>query len=96
MKQMKKVEVIIESAYMKMFLELFSKNSIKDYTLIRDIEGHGSHGLKSADDITDVFSNNYIFTVCEEHTFENMKEDVRAFIKRYGGKCIVSDVMMLL
>lgn len=96
MKEMKKVEVIVESVYMKRLLELFRENNIEGYTLIKDIEGCGGHGLKSADEVTDVFSNDYIFTLCKESEFENMKEDIRAFIKRYGGKCIVSDATLLL
>ncbi len=93
---MKKVEVIIESIYINRFLKLLTKYEITGYTLIKDIAGNGSHGLKTADDITDVFSNNYIFTVCEEEKYLCMQEDIRSFIKKYGGKCIVSDVMMLL
>lgn len=48
-----------------------------------------------ADEITDVFTNNYIFTVCDEEKFLFMIEDIRSFIKKYGGKCIITDVMLL-
>lgn len=96
MNTMKKVEVITESVYMKKLLELFKEKGIEGYTLIKDIEGCGGHGLKSADEVTDVFSNHYIFTVCEAEKFDTMKEDIRSFIKKYGGKCIVSDAMLLL
>ena len=88
--------MIIESIYTKRSLDLFKEKMIEGYTLIKDIEGYGGHGLKSADEVTDVFSNNYIFTICEEIVFESMKEDIRAFIKKYGGKCIISDAQMLL
>jgi len=96
MKNMKKVEIIIESIYINRLLELFMQYNITGYTIIKDIQGSGVHGLKTADDITDVFSNNYIFTVCEEQTEQNMQEDIRIFIKKYGGKCMVSDVMVLM
>ena len=95
MKNMKKVEIIIESVYINRLLELFKKYEISGYTIIKDIQGCGGHGLKTADDITDVFSNNYIFTVCNEQIYLNMQEAIRSFIKKYGGKCIVSDVMLL-
>ena len=96
MKQMKKVEVIIESIYVNRLIELFKESGVTGYTIIRDIEGYGGHGLKSADEANDLLSNNYIFTVCEEDKFENMIEKIRAFIDRYGGKCIVSDSLVLL
>jgi nitrogen regulatory protein PII len=96
MKNMKKVEVIIESVYEHRLIELFKKYDISGYTIIKDIEGYGGHGLKTADDVSDVFRNFLIFTVCEEEKYQKMDSDIRSFLNRYGGKCILSDVMLLL
>lgn len=96
MKNMKKVELIIEAVYINRLLELFKKHEISGYTIIKDIEGSGGHGLKTADDVTDIFSNIYIFTVCEAVAYQNMDKDIRNFLNKYGGKCILSDVMLLL
>jgi nitrogen regulatory protein PII len=96
MKKMKKIEIIFESVYLNRLIELFDKKDITGYTIIRDVEGKGITGIKSADEITDVFKNNYIFTVCDEDKLMSIVEDIRAFIKRYGGRCIVSDVSWVL
>lgn len=96
MVKMKKVEVIIEAVYINRLIDLLNTNGITKYTLMKDIEGFGGHGMRSADDAMDAFSNDYIFTVCEEEKFEAFKEELRAFINRYGGKCFVADCMMLL
>jgi hypothetical protein len=96
MKSMKKVELIIEAVYIKRLLELFKKHEINGYTIIKDIEGRGGHGLKTADDVSDVFTNIYVFTVCEENVFISMKEEIRTFVKKYGGKCIITDAMVIL
>jgi len=96
MKSMKKVELVIEAIYINRVLELFEKHKISGYTLIKDIEGAGGHGLKMADDVTDVFSNDLIFTVCDEEKWVEMKEEIRIFEDKYGGKCFVSDTMMLI
>lgn len=96
MKQMKKVELIIESVYINRLLELFANHDIHGYTIVKDIEGCGSHGLRTADDASDIFSNIYVFTLCEQKSFEHMEKDIRKFLSRYGGKCILSDVMMLV
>ena len=93
---MKKVEIIIESIYLNRLLDLFMENGVTGYTIIRDIEGYGGHGLKTADEANDLLSNNYIFTVCEEEKIENMIEKIRSFINKYGGKCILSDTQVLL
>ena len=93
---MKKIEIIIESIYLNRLIELFDRKEITGYTIIRDVEGKGITGIKSADEITDVFSNNYVFTVCDEDKLMNIVEDIRRFIKKYGGRCIVSDVSWVL
>ena len=96
MKNMKKIEIIIESIYLNRLIELFDRKEITGYTIIRDVEGKGITGIKSADEKTDVFSNNYDFTVCDEDKLMNIVEDIRRFIKKYGGRCIVSDVSWVL
>ena len=96
MKNMKKIEIILESVYLNRLIELFDRKEITGYTIIRDVEGKGITGIKSADEITDVFSNNYVFTVCDEDKLMNIVEDIRRFIKKYGGRCIVSDVSWVL
>lgn len=96
MKSMKKVEIVFEAVYLNRLLNLLHKHKIIKYSLIRDLEGRGAHGLKMNDDVSCVGSNDYIFTLCEEGEFLALKEELRSFIRRYGGKCFVSDVMMLL
>lgn len=96
MKNMKKVEFIIEAVYVNRLIELFKKHDIHGYTVIKDIEGAGGHGLRTADDVSDIFSNNYVFTVCEADQFEEMEIDIRKFLEKYGGKCMLIDVMLLL
>lgn len=96
MKSMKKVELIIESVYINRLLKLFTKHDIHGYTIIKDIEGFGGHGFKTADDVSDIFTNIYIFTVCEAEQYQGMDKDIRSFLSRYGGKCILSDVLLLL
>jgi nitrogen regulatory protein PII len=93
---MKKVEIIIESVYTKRLMKVLSKNNIQGYTLIKDIEGSGAHGLKTADNVSEILSNDYLFTICNEEQYENTKEAIKDFINIYGGKCFVSDASILI
>ena len=93
---MTKVELVIEAVYIQRLLKLFKKHEISGYTLIKDIEGSGEHGLRTAEEVTDVGSNDYIFTVCENKHYEKMDKDIRKFLDMYGGKCMLSEVMLLL
>jgi len=95
MKPMKKVEVIIEAVYLNRLLALFEENGVTRYTLFKDIEGSGGHGRKLADDVTDVFSNDYVLTVCEEAQFLKMENQIRKFLGKYGGKCFVTNTLMM-
>ncbi|MBT8343829.1 MAG: hypothetical protein KJO45_03835 [Sulfurovum sp.] len=94
--KMKKVEVIIESIYLNRLIELFREGDVTGYTIIRDIEGAGGHGLKTADEANDILSNTYVFTLCSEEKFTKMIDKLRAFIDKYGGKCIILDAQVLL
>ena len=96
MKSMKKVELIFEAIYVNKVLEIFTKHDISGYTVIKDIEGYGGHGLKTADDVSGALSNIYIFTVCDADQYQSMDKDIRSFLKRFGGKCMLTDVMLLL
>ncbi|MEN8717196.1 MAG: hypothetical protein ABF301_00855 [Sulfurovum sp.] len=91
----KKVEIIIESVYLNRLVDFFNKNDVIGYTVIKNIQGAGGHGLKLNDDITDVFTNNYVFVVFEEEKLTEINESLIAFLKRYGAKCILTDIMWL-
>ena len=92
---MKKVEIVVEAVYLNRLLELFSKHKISHYTLIRDVEGCGGHGHMMNDSVGEVNANDYLFTALEEEVFLKIKEDIRSFTTKYGGKCFVSDTMMI-
>jgi len=96
MKNMKKVELIIEAVYINRLITVLQKHDVGGYTIIKDVEGYGGHGIKTTEDVTDILSNIYLFTVCEATTYEKMDKDIRSFLHTYGGKCILSDVMLLL
>lgn len=92
----KKVEVVIDSYHLEKIIELFDKNGIGGYTVIKDVLGKGERGLMSGDELTDAFKNSYIFTVCDEETALKIVQDIRPLLKRFGGVCIISDVMWVI
>lgn len=96
MNNMKKVEIIVESVYVNRLIKLLREKDINGYTIIDEIKGSGGHGLKTGDDVSNILSNSYVFTVCDEEKYLNMKDSIVIFIKKYGGKCIVSDVTLLI
>ncbi len=95
MKSMKKVEVVIDSIYLSRVLEMLEKAGVSGYTVIRDALGKGERGIMTGDELTDVFKNSYVFTVCPEETAYKIAEEVRPLLKKVGGVCLISDVLWL-
>lgn len=96
MEARKKIEVVIDSYHLDKVLEVFDKNRVGGYTVIKDVLGKGERGLMSGDELTDTFKNSYVFTVCDEKTATDIVQQLRPLLKRYGGVCLLSDVMWLL
>lgn len=92
----KKIEVVIDSFHLDNVLRIFDKHGIEGYTVIKDVLGKGERGLMSADELTDAFKNSYVFTVCGEEVAMKVAMDLKPVLKRYGGVCIISDVMWVL
>ncbi|MEN3028719.1 MAG: transcriptional regulator [Aquificaceae bacterium] len=93
MKSMKKVEVVVDSVYLSRALEILERSGVSGYTVIRDVLGKGERGLMSGDELTDVFKNSYLFTVCEESIALKIVEEIRPLLKKVGGVCLLSDVV---
>ncbi len=95
MKPMKKVEVVIDSIYLSRVLEVLEKTGVSGYTVIRDALGKGERGMMAGDELTDVFKNSYVFTVCSEEIAHKIAESLRPLLKKVGGVCLISDVLWL-
>ncbi|HAV40334.1 MAG TPA: transcriptional regulator [Aquificaceae bacterium] len=95
MEPMKKVEVVVDSVHLNKVLEVMEKHGVSGYTVIRDVLGKGERGLMAGDELTDVFRNSYVFTVCSEETAKKIAESLRPILSRVGGICIISDVLWL-
>lgn len=96
MEARKKVEVVIDSYHLEKVLEILDKSGVGGYTVVRDVLGKGERGLMSADELTDTFKNSYVFTVCDEETAMKIVSSIRPVLKRFGGVCLVSDVMWVV
>lgn len=92
---MKKVEVVTDSLHARRILELFEREGVTGYTVIRDAIGKGERGIMTADELTDVFKNSYIFTVCSDDVAEKIADKIEQLLERYGGICIISDVQAI-
>lgn len=93
MKAMKKVEIVIDSLHIHRIVEILERKGVSGYTIVKDVQGKGDRGIMAGDEVTDVFKNSYIFTVCDEKTSMEIAEEIKPLLKKIGGICIISDVL---
>lgn len=96
MKAMKKVEIVVNKPYLPRILELLESMQVPGYTVIENALGLGERGLMRGDELTDTFKNSYVFTVCPPELARELAERLRPILRKYGGICLVSDVLYLI
>lgn len=93
MKHACKVEIVIDAIKLDSVVKLLDEVGVPGYSIIKDIEGKGTRGIKSGDGLTELFNNNYIMVICNEKEMNTIIEAVRPIINKFGGICIVSDII---
>lgn len=96
MQPAKKVEIICDSVEVKNVLEILESTGIVGYTIVPDVIGKGERGIRRGDDITGVFKNSMIITVCDAALIPAVVEAIRPVLKRFGGVCLVSDAQYVI
>lgn len=91
MESLKKLEIVINALEKDHLIKVLQKNGITSYTLIEDVKGRGDRGWQDGAGLTDSFKNVYIMVACSQDDFDQVKEPLRAFIKKVGGICLLSD-----
>ena len=93
MKQMKKVEIVIERAFLPTLLEKLKELNIGGYTVLDVAQGNGGKSGNVKDyGVTDINRNSYIFTVCSIDEHDHIITAISPFIEKTGGILICSDV----
>lgn len=94
--KVKKIEIVADAVGLPEILRLLDAKGASGYTVIKDATGKGERGLRSGDELSDVFKNAYVLTACPPEQAREIVEAVRPILKRLGGICLVSDAEWLL
>lgn len=89
---MKKVEIVVDTLHLNKILELLEREGVSGYTVIKDVLGKGESGIRAGDELTDVFKNSYLFTICSDEMAQNIAQKIEPLLRKYGGICVISDV----
>ena len=96
MQPVKRIEVIIDSPHLDSALKAIEQAGISGYTVIRDVTGMGDRGVRSGDELTDVFKNCYVMTACSEDKLLQLVTAIRPLLKSFGGVCLISDAQWII
>lgn len=96
MQAVKRVEIVTDTIELARVLKLLEGVGVSGYTVVRNAEGKGHRGVRSGDDVTQVFQNSYVLTACTEEQVERVVAAIRPVLKRVGGVCLVSDALWVL
>jgi len=96
MQAAKKVEIICDTVEVKNVVEILEGIGVTGYTIIRDVVGKGGRGMRRGDDLTDVFKNSMILTVCDDKQIPEVVEAIRPVLKKFGGICLISDTHFVI
>ena len=95
MKNVQRIEVIINAPHAPRVIDILASAGLRDYTVIRGASGSGERGLQRGDDITGVSNNVYILTTCAPEDLDGVVEPLRPLLRRAGGVCLVSEARWL-
>ncbi len=96
MQAAKKIEIVCDTLEVKNVVKLLEAIGVSGYTIIRDVVGKGGRGIRRGDDLTDVFKNSMILTVCNAEQIPEVVDAIRPILKRFGGICLISDTHYVL
>jgi nitrogen regulatory protein PII len=96
MKAMKRIEVVVGALELEALTDQLERAGADGYTVVRNVAGKGDRGLRSDDELSDVFRNAYIVIACSPERAAAIVEAIRPFLQRYGGMCLLSDALWVL
>ena len=95
MRPVKRLEIVVDAPYTTRVTRLLERHDLPGWTLLRGASGRGERGARLGDEITGISNNNVIVTTCRPEQLDDLLEDLRGVLKRYGGVCLVSDAAWL-
>lgn len=88
----KKIEIIIEVVKTSKIISLIDSLGLSGYSIIRNAEGRGAHGMCDAQEVADVLSNDYVVVICTHEEAQQLITKVAPILQKFGGIYYMSDV----
>jgi len=88
---MKRFEMVIANEQLDLLLELLKKSGILGYTLIKNVGGYGSRGVRDPHEKFYPSANVLVIFLCKEDQVQAVVDEIVPVRKVLSGMCIFSD-----
>ncbi len=95
MRDVKRIEIVVEAAQEQTIRRLIDDAGIDGFTLLHAVAGRGQRGERTGDGLSDAFQNVVFVIATPERQVADFVEAVRPVLERTGGICLVSDARWL-
>jgi nitrogen regulatory protein PII len=96
MKNVKRVEIVIEAIEQNNLIKVLNQVGVEGYTIYHHVGGQGERGERAGSAFGEKFENVAFVIACNENTLDKLIAAVRPILKNYGGICLVSDAQWVL
>ncbi len=87
----KKIEITVESLYQQKIIEAIETTGAPGYTILKEVEGKGKHGIKDGKGISDGYKNCMVIVYCNQEETTGVINVIKPLIAKYGGICVIQD-----
>lgn len=95
MRPVKRIEIVADSASAARLLAALDQIGLRDYTVVKEVFGHGARGDRGGDPFSGAFDNSYILLIVAPDAADRAVETIRPLLERFGGMCVLSDATQL-
>lgn len=92
----KRIEIVVDSTTATRLLATLEEIGLHDYTIIKEVFGHGERGDRGGDPFSGAFDNSYLLIVVDPDVVDRIVEAIAPVLKRFGGICLISDATRLV
>ena len=95
MRDVKRIESVVEAPQEEVIRQLIEDAGIDGFTLMHAVAGRGQRGDRTSDGLSSAFQNIVFVVAATADQTAALVEGVRPILKRTGGICLVSDARWL-
>ncbi len=92
---MKRFEIVVGIEKLEELVEILDKTGVRGYSLIKNVGGLGSRGVRDPDDVLYEQENVMVVLACKDDQAQRVVSELKPVLKGFGGMCLISDCFWL-